>query len=193
MSDSNKMTVHQIALAIAMLGLSWVGMMVVHELGHVIGGMLTGGTVQRVVLPVLGFSRTDVKPNPSPGIVVWAGPVIGVLLPLAMWGLSRLPKLSYFEPAMRFFAGFCLVANGAYIALGTFERVGDVDVMLSTGTPEWVLWLFGAITAPFGFFMWHGLGARFGLSRLRSHWLAWILLAVTVALCFVDIEIELHH
>ena len=70
-----------------MLGLSWVGMMVVHELGHVIGGMLTGGTVQRVVLPVLGFSRTDVKPNPSPGIVVWAGPVIGVLLPLAMWGL----------------------------------------------------------------------------------------------------------
>ena len=79
---------------------------------------------------------------------------------------------------MRVFAGVCLVANGG---------------MLSTGTPVWVVWVFGAITAPFGFLVWHGLGARFGLSRLRRRWLAWVLLAMTVALCFVDVELDLRH
>lgn len=139
-------------------------MMATHELSHAIGAWATGGTVQRIVVPVLGFSRTDVQPNPSPGVVVWAGPVVGILLALALWLIAFQMGRPLFEKPLRFFAGFCLIANGTYLSLGTFDRIGDVDVMLNTGTPVWVLWIFGAAAVSYGFFLWHGLGPKLGLN-----------------------------
>ncbi len=64
--------------------LCWLGMMGVHEVGHVLAGIFTGGTVTKVVVHPLAISRTDIAPNPMPLIVVWAGPLIGVLLPLLL-------------------------------------------------------------------------------------------------------------
>jgi hypothetical protein len=39
---------HQILLIGTMLPLCWLGMMAVHELGHVLGAIATGGTVEKV-------------------------------------------------------------------------------------------------------------------------------------------------
>lgn len=156
--------VEQLALAVGVLGISWFGMMATHELGHALGAWATGGTVERIIVPLFGFSRTDVKPNPSPGLVVWAGPIVGALLPVALWAAALRTCRPRLEKPLRFFAGFCLVANGAYLSLGTFDRIGDVEVMLNTGTPAWVLWVFGATTVPLGLLLWHGLGPRFGLN-----------------------------
>src|SRR5438105_1787209 len=99
-------------------------MQAVHESGHVFGAWLTGGRVARVVLHPLTISRTDVADNPHPLVVVWAGPIFGVVVPLLLWGAaaaSRLPGAFL----LRFFAGFCLLANGLYIGVGSFDRVGD--------------------------------------------------------------------
>jgi hypothetical protein len=145
-------------LIASFLTLNWLGMMAVHEFGHAFGALITGGTVRRVVLHPLAIFRTDVSPNPYPAIVVWLGPIIGCLLPLAV--TMAVPRRALFwRSALRFFAGFCLVANGAYIAVGSFERVGDCGEMLDTGTPHWVLLLFGLIAIPVGLLMWHKLGS----------------------------------
>jgi hypothetical protein len=40
----------QIVFAVSILALCWLGMMAVHELGHVLGAVVTGGTVERCVL-----------------------------------------------------------------------------------------------------------------------------------------------
>jgi hypothetical protein len=69
---------------------------------------------------------------------------------------------------LRFFAGFCLIANGAYIAAGSFERVGDCGEMLRHGSPMWQLWLFGAITIPAGFWLWHRQGTGFGFGSANG-------------------------
>lgn len=127
-----------------LLPLCWLGMMVVHEAGHVTGAALTGGRVVRVVLHPLAISRTDVEPNPNPHLVAWAGPVIGLLLPVVLW--SALRALN--APAAflaRFFAGFCAVANGLYLGVGSFERIGDAGDLLRSGASLWHLWLFGAL------------------------------------------------
>jgi len=145
---------------------SWLGMQGVHELGHVLGAWCTGGRVATVVLHPLTISRTDLAFNPSPLVVVWAGPVLGCLLPLALWLVvlaCRLPG-TYLP---RFFAGFCLIANGAYIAGGSFDGAGDCGEMLRHGSPLWLLWLFGAITIPAGLALWHRLGPHFGLGKAR--------------------------
>lgn len=137
-------------------------MMAVHELGHVVAGMATGGTVQRVVLHPLAISRTDVLPNPCPRTVVWAGPIAGVLLPLALLLIFKMGKfpLAYM---VQFFAGFCLIVNGAYVGVGSFGRIGDAGDMLRHGSPIWSLWLFGTVALPLGLFLWNGLGPYFGL------------------------------
>jgi hypothetical protein len=142
--------------------LCWLGMMAVHECGHVIGACATGGRVERVVLHPLTISRTDLAENPHPLAVVWAGPVLGALLPLAAWLLAVAFRWSQ-AYLLRFFAGFCLIANGAYIACGSFERIGDCGVMLQHGASLWQLWLFGAVAVPAGFALWHRQGPQFGL------------------------------
>ena len=117
--------------------------MAFHELGHVSAAVASGGGVKRVVLHPMTISQTDVYPNPSPGRVVWAGPLMGCLIPLVIAVAMPSNRLTVSKLA-RFFAGFCLIANGAYIGIGAFYRVGDCAEMLRTGSPHWVLVLFGA-------------------------------------------------
>lgn len=158
------MIVKRILLWLVTLFCSWMGMQAVHEFGHVVGAWLTRGQVVRVVLHPLTISRTDLAENPSPLIVVWAGPMIGCLIPLILWVAAAHYRWRY-TFLLRFFAGFCLVANGAYIACGSFDRIGDCGEMLRHGSSMWHLWLFGLVTVPAGFRLWHGLGPQFGLKR----------------------------
>jgi hypothetical protein len=153
---------NQAILILSLLPASWLGMQAIHEFGHVVGAWLTGGRVARVVLHPRTISRTDLADNPSPSLVVWAGPVLGCLLPLAGWGAAAaLGWRGAF--LLRFFAGFCLIANGAYIAVGSFDGLGDAGVMLRHGSPAWWLWAFGVATVPAGLWLWHRQGPHFGL------------------------------
>jgi len=152
---------HQILLIGSIVALAWLWMQVVHELGHCLGAWATGGTVEKVVLHPLAISRTDLARNPQPLVVVWAGPLFGVLLPLMIWVVLAIAHGRLTWPP-RFFAGFCLLANGIYIGIGSFEGIGDAGDMLRHGSPIWTLWLFGLATAPAGLWLWNGLGPHFG-------------------------------
>jgi hypothetical protein len=210
--------VHQAVLIVSTLLGSWLGMQDVHELVHVAAAWLTGGRVSKVVLDPLTISRTDLAENPRPLIVVWGGPTLGVVLPLALWLIcslaphcvragsfgrsggrrqdgrgikgegaaveaqaARLPG----EFVLRFFAGFCLIANGAYIGAGSFTHIGDAGDMLKHDSARWHLWLFAAVTVPAGLWLWHGLGANFGLGKSNgavSRRVAYAALACALAL-----------
>jgi hypothetical protein len=153
---------HRIILILSVLLGSWLGMQTMHESGHAIAAMASGGRVEKVVLCPLTISRTDLAHNPQPLFVVWAGPVFGVVAPMILWGVAvglNLPGAF----VLRFFAGFCLIANGAYIGIGSFDNVGDCGTMLRHGSSPWQLWLFGAVTVPFGLWLWHRQGVHFGL------------------------------
>jgi len=164
--------VNQLILIGTFVPFCWLAFMLVHELGHVVAAVLSGGAVRQVVLYPLTFSRTDVEPNPHPLLVVWAGPIVGTLLPLLIWwGFRRFQVPG--DYLARFFAGFCLVANGAYIAIGSFDQVGDAGDMLKHGSLSWQLWLFGLVTIPLGFLAWHGLGPKFGWGQPAGRVDAW--------------------
>jgi hypothetical protein len=158
---------HQAVLIGSVFVASWLGMQMVHELGHVCGAWMTGGSVERVVLHPLTISRTDVAPNPHPLLVVWAGPIIGILLPMLFWLAAAGLRLQA-AFLLRFFAGFCLLANGLYIGIGSFHGVGDCGEMLRHGSAIGHLWMFGAVTAPVGLWLWHGQGAHFGLGSAKG-------------------------
>lgn len=179
---------HQLVLVFSMLVLSWLGMLALHELGHVLGAWATGGTVLKIVLHPLSISRVDVSPNPSPLAVVWAGPLLGCILPLAAFGVGRDMRMpnSYL---LQFFAGVCCLANGAYIGAGSFGGIGDAGTMLKFGSPTWQLWLFGAVTFPLGLYLCNGLGPRFGFGENGervSAKTAYTVLGVTVAIAVLE-------
>ncbi len=163
---------HQCLLLATFLPLCWLAMMAVHELGHVLAAYATGGTVTKVVLHPLAISRTDVAPNPQPLAVVWAGPMVGIFLPLLVWILFAISKIQGVT-LLRFFSGFCLIANGVYIGIGSFNGIGDAGEMIRHGAPRWLLLLFGAITVPLGLSIWHRLGPQFGFGPSRGQVDSW--------------------
>jgi hypothetical protein len=114
-------------LIAVVIAVSWLGMQAIHELGHVAGAWLSGGTVERVVLHPLSISRTDLAENPRPLIVAWAGPITWVALPLIGWALAVIARLPG-KHFLQFFAGFCLISNGLYIGLGSFQSIGDAAI-----------------------------------------------------------------
>ena len=133
---------------------AWYFMQATHEVGHLLAGWFsTKHKVTGFAIPLLGFSSTTMSVYPRPAWVVWAGFVTGVLIPLAVWILARLLRCQA-EGALRYFAGFCLLANGAYLGLGWVERVGDLDELMLHGTPTWVFIIMGLAMALAGRWLW---------------------------------------
>jgi hypothetical protein len=89
------------------------------------------------------------------------------MVPLMVWVITALTRLCGVF-VLRFFAGFCLLANGLYIGIGSFERIGDCGEMLRHGSEMWQLWLFGALTAPVGLWLWHKQGPYFGFGPAQG-------------------------
>ena len=108
-------------------------------------------------------------PNPHPCFVAWGGPIWGCLIPLVLWAAAWVMARRYAFLA-RFFAGACLVANGAY--LGTSALLGgrDLDgpVILANGGSAWQLLLFSLVAIVLGLYAWNGLGSDFGLGKAQG-------------------------
>jgi len=147
----------QIMLWIVVAALSWYGMMAVHEAGHCLGAVATGARIETVEIPLAGFSRTDFSGGSCPLLVVWAGPVVGAFLPVALLALLRVvgPRARH---AVLFSVGFCLLANGAYIGMGASAALGDCRQLAQYGSPKWTMVAFGSVAFACGLYMWHRMG-----------------------------------
>jgi Peptidase M50B-like len=180
---------HQIALIGSTLAFSWLAMQAVHEFGHVLGAMLSGGQVAEIVLHPARISQTRLARNPHPLLVAWMGPIVGVTVPAAAALVARIAKLNSWY-LFQFFAGFCLVANGAYLAFGSLGRIGDAGDLLHHGARPLLLWLFGFATIAIGLWLWHGLGRYFGLGKGAGH-VDTVAAYVMLVLAIIVVVIEL--
>ena len=137
----------------------WFGMQAVHELGHVLAAWGSGATVERVVM--LPISRTDTCNVERPLFVYGAGAAFGTAFPLLLWRSAyQLRRNAAY--LFRFFAGFCLIANGAYIG-GDFSIAGPTDagLLIEHRASRGGLVLFGIVSVSGGLFLWHGQSRLF--------------------------------
>lgn len=183
----------QALLVISTLAFSWLAMMVVHEAGHVIHLLANGGSIERVTLHPLRISHTLPKTNPHPLVTVIGGPLWGVLFPaLIWWGLARMAPARAYLAA--FFAGFCLVANGAYLAGDAILQGGDGREFVQNGIPPWRLIAVGLPAIAAGLYVWNGLGHHFGLAGTRGHVCrtdALAMATLTITLVLVELALDL--
>lgn len=150
------MPIRQITLGLAAIVLSWYAMMTIHEAGHCLGALATNAKIEKVDIPLGGFSRTDVSDASHPAVVVWAGPIFGAVAPLGLLLLRHINRRA--KHILMFFIGFCLLANGAYIGAGAFVHIGDAGDLLRLGLRLWLLVMFGVISCAGGLYAWHRMG-----------------------------------
>jgi hypothetical protein len=178
----------------AVLGLivavwSWLMMQAVHECGHALAAVLSGGRIAKVVLHPLAISRTDIEPNPHPLPVVWSGPLFGAFAPLALWWVLRRRTPIAVRWLLQVFAGFCLVANGGYLMTAFWDPAGDTADLLRLGCPVALVAGVGLTLLASGFAVWHGLGSGFGVRALPADAgdrLAWLLTVTTVVVAALE-------
>jgi hypothetical protein len=179
----------QITLIALILCLSWLGMMIVHEVGHVVMAWAGNERVFKVVLHPLVISRTDTSHEKQPLLVIWGGAVLGSLIPVCVWVLVKVFGLRFMF-LFQFFAGFCLIANGCYLGVGTFFHVADAGDLFRYGCPRWLMLLFGLVCVPIGLFLWNGLGPHFGLGEAGGkvdHKAALVTLALVLMVVIVEV------
>lgn len=125
---------------------AWVVMTVSHELGHVVAGAIGGGQVVLLELRPWHLPHHLMSGDRHPLVTLWAGPVLGCLIPLAVAAIVR-------RPACWFIAWFCVVANASYLLLGYLSGDGELDStkMIAAGTRPIVLLASVAVTLPLGY------------------------------------------
>lgn len=129
-----------------LLTVSWFVMTLTHELGHIIGGWCSGGKLQQVDLLPWHLPYSIFDPDPLPLVTLWCGPILGVLVPLAVALLVR-------RDWMWFVAHFCVLANGIYIAAAWFsaDRYLDTPQLLAHGAHPLTIALYCTLTIGFGY------------------------------------------
>ena len=179
----------QFLLLITFIPWCWLAMMAVHEGGHVVAAGITGATIERVVLHPLSVSRTDLGENPNPLWVSWAGALVGSVVPLMAWALAAWCAVKW-SSMVRFFAGFCLVANGVYLSAGAWTGDGDAGDLLSAGATSWQLICFGFFATALGLRLWHRLGSDFGFGN-QGERVRWSCVNATSILLVTTVVLEL--
>lgn len=126
--DEDNALTQRISIFAALLLVSWVVMTFTHECGHVIGGMACGATLTDLDLAPWRMPYSLHAPDPHPLVTLWAGPLLGVAIPITFAALVR-------RRWAWFIADFCLIANGGYLALAWIsgDRFLDTPRLLDAG------------------------------------------------------------
>ena len=149
------------------LSFCWLAMQAVHELGHVLAAWGMGASVEKVVLLPWTISRTDVSDPPCPQRYHLSGPVLGMVIPLILWAVSEIIKLPE-SFLLRFFAGFCLVANGVYLVAGILYPLTDSGRFLQSGGNVWILPALATPAILGGLALWNRQAKHFHLGTEKE-------------------------
>lgn len=143
-------------LFVLLLAVSWVTMTVTHEFGHVLGGWLGGATLTHYDLAPWRMPYSLHSPDPMPLLTLWAGPILGVLVPL-VFALALRREWAWF------IADFCLIANGSYLAIAWFsgDRYLDTPRLLIAGAPPVTIVIYCGVTVLFGYLRFRSDCVRF--------------------------------
>lgn len=136
----------RVARFLFLLIASWTVLTFTHELGHLVGGWCSGGTLKTADLLPWHLPYSIFDPDPRPLVTLWCGPILGVAIPL---GLAILIRREW----MWFIAHFCLLANGVYLATAWIsgDRYLDTPRLLEHGASRITIGLYCLLTIGFGY------------------------------------------
>lgn len=125
---------------------AWVAMTFTHECGHLVGGWISGATLADCDLVPWRMPYSLHSPDPHPLVTLWAGPILGVAVPVVVAAVFR-------SSIFWTIASFCLLANGSYLALAWFagDRWLDTARLLNAGTHPVTVVVYCVLTLGLGY------------------------------------------
>ena len=126
---------------VLLLGVSWCVMTFTHECGHLFGGWVSGATLVSYDVRPWSLPYSLHSPDPNPLVTLWAGPMLGVLFPIAVAWTAK-------HPWGWFVADFCMIANGVYLAVAwtSGDRLLDTRRLLDAGAHPATVVLYCGVT-----------------------------------------------
>ena len=79
----------RVLILVALLVPSWFVMTFTHETGHIVGGWLGGAKLTDCDLVPWRMPYSFHSPDPCPLLTLWAGPLLGVIVPMSLATLIR--------------------------------------------------------------------------------------------------------
>lgn len=121
-------------------------MILTHECGHIIGGVAAGATLTNFDIVPWRSPYSLHSPDPYPLVTLWAGPLLGIAIPVASAALIR-------RRWAWFIAHFCLLANGGYLALAWISGDRSLDTLrlLDAGANPATILLYCCLTIAAGY------------------------------------------
>lgn len=167
-NQERKKAIPVTVLVVSWVLFCWLAMQLIHETGHLLAAHWFDVEVVRFHFGLLTISHTMLDDSGQTATtllaVTWAGPVVGMLLPLVFWGTAAVLRCRE-TFLLRFLAGSCLVANGCYLLFGPSDGFADTGILLAHGAARWQLITVGLIGVVGGFFTWNNQGHDFGIGK----------------------------
>ena len=136
----------RISIVVFLMVASWCAMAISHECGHIAGGLASGATLTDFDLAPWRMPYSLHSPDPYPLVTLWAGPVLGVLIPVVFAAIVR-QRWSWFV------ADFCLLSNGVYLTLAWISGDPFLDTprLLAAGASPVMIVMYCALAVGFGY------------------------------------------
>ncbi len=140
---------------------------IMHELGHALAVIATGGEVSFIEVSPFSWSYTHYISDPEPMATSWGGflwgTMIGVFTFLILWIVRS--RLSLFGAV---FAVTSLAYAGIYMLVGAVLRIGDSAALMWMGIPQAVLIAIGGMLLLLVLPLILPLGVLLGIGRGRN-------------------------
>ena len=111
-----------------------------------VGGWIGGATLTDFEIAPWRLPYSLHNPDPYPLLTLWAGPILGVLIPGLIAFLFR-------HQWLVFIADFCMLANGVYLALAWIvdDRFLDTPRLLQSGASPVTIAVYCALSIGVGY------------------------------------------
>ena len=194
MDEGAEKGVKWVTLAIYMLGLFLLADMssiLIHEFGHILNGVATGGKFDHIEFSVLGWSRAFLAPHGEPRAVSWGGVqwacTISLLGFLLCWAFRSRAVLFFLVLTIDAFA-----SSGQYLMVGLFTGEGDGAHLAMMGVSKPILIIIGSALLLVVFPISGLAGPLLGLGRRRNpYWRT--LLAVGSPVVLLSLAVFIYN
>jgi hypothetical protein len=127
---------------------SIVASTILHESGHALATLLTGGKISSLVINPLGWSYVVYESSilPQPLFTAWGGILFSTIASIILLWIA----LQFQNPYWVFigFVGiFILLSNGMNFMMGLIYSTGDPALLYEYGVPIWIILLVGCLSA----------------------------------------------
>ncbi len=155
----------------------------IHESGHALNAVLTGGSLNKITMSPLSWCYASTSGG-NETFVVWGGFLWQTIVPTVV-----LLLLWYFKSRLSLYALFLVLvsfgASGVYMIAGAVAGVGDGGSLVRYGVPPFLLLTVGSVLLLFCLALSLPMGVLLGIGRKQTSFISTMMVLMPIQMYFL--------